>query len=1780
MPPKYGTPRWNGIPKLPPISPELGGDLDWVDEIAPGISVSKRNQKKIAGIKRRGTKSPDSKQPSNVTFDDQFAAALAGTGGVPTENPQAMQAPEEGDDTPAPASDPELYDLLARQFSPIQGTGLAESYVNEGTILPAIRAALEGHTQQPPSFLANESPEETSSFDDDFAASLSQEDTLETNSGSFDDDFAENLIQPGEETALAETSELEALLPEPALVNDFGQGGPSFEPGQEIAQAVGINPQDIINAQAAGGAGDYTPGLDYAWKALSGLNYPNSKKNLFLNTVTKNSVAYTEGGMLAAPALGKAFQDAWKAVARERGNLRDVPLQDFTEFLIPNFNKLYSQLQIFKTPGALPTPGTIGQMTRPMKVTVNGKEQTYFVKDNDLQRFAGFTGYGLASGLAETLKAGGLQRASDQIYNAIGRMDKAQVDSLRNSWVPADKISDFLIDFATDPLNLVNKITGAAKTGILKPFPWLADRAETINRTTQMARNADQRVDNFRGAKGLMGPVQDEAQRLLTPGQARAVKPVLGTLAWATNKSALAIQKRLQSAKVVGSDAYEARRLAEIAEVRIGKEVNDVAGIVSGIRDRQKHWAKVDQEIGKDFDKWAFLYADAGANKHNPYTYVPGQDELKYFKIAQTRGPVEASKAKMLDALDKDVTEKISNRVETEAQALISQGHTPDEAYSLVEPTRLRLQQQLGNFVHEVKQAGSRVRNKEDVFGKTMRTYGLLHPEAYNDLRGSHIRYFYNTGRYEAHGVLDGIEQLGSGKKTFNTDLLKHRGIEKKVNDDGVRVTSKGEELIQSSIYSHGKGGVMAARGTGILSLHDKLRVKFGIRDPELDPLLNFEIHPKNAGEYVKVKRKIAAIDEEYPHELDDYLAVGEPFTFKGYTDPDTGVEASRLPGIVSEINLDPERKQWNSFSFFEPEAVENADGIAKISSKHNPNKEFHVERLDGEHDPLVRVTHKISGEAQEVKLSELGIETQSRVNRRLTGEPRHPVIKDQGKPNTPGVDPLDTSREYARAMTTNLRGEIQLLEEAKDKIIAGPDWLHDPTPKWKKIEDINRQIASNKGMLEEYDLFSKFAQTEPGKTREYIAKRTGELSKLIEERSRKIEAYQDIPFKDLTPQQKAALKRLENNQDKAMAEVEVLQQRLEQHSKLLDEADSAGKLLSNALESSKDGRSALINRDDYVLLKGDKWGTLNGHWVPKHVEQMLANRYGDKIYLGENMKIFRSVVSGIKFLKTVANPATWANNIFGNFVLADAGANIEGYKLLPEHYFAADQEFLKGRGHWMDEMNSVSTALSQYSEGLDAIGGAMKGVGVEGTVPAKTAIGKGVQGIQQGAEFLGGKYQQTEQFSKLSLYICFRKNGVEPYEAARLAQHYLFDYSDVNQYVDIARRYGFVPFATFPLKATEILGEALVKNPSVINRWNILQGHAFKMDPEYEKQYQELAEGRYYTTGKIMLPVGKDKKGKAIFLDVSNKLPWGTFGDPGNPVGGNPAGMLANSFIMGAPTGAIMKSGVPDPRGIFDPKFQRPVNKGFNRNPNLSDLEPLPPGMPENEQWRQQLGAIGQTYLPPLLPPFMSNPQGATLSPQGLRLQRGFEGLASSPSKYSPKQSALFAVAQSVFGIALYEPYGANSPEAGDIHASKIEENTPIYERSDKEARDKFELPQIEAAVKAGTLSRKRADEIRRSQEVEKSNPAHYELGRKLLADAFNSPAARKLAETQFPYLKELPYAELQRRNREALKYLNNSVYVDTSVPVPERARKMRNQMSYLLSLQLRMAELTQQGR
>jgi hypothetical protein len=210
---------------------------------------------------------------------------------------------------------------------------------------------------------------------------------------------------------------------------------------------------------------------------------------------------------------------------------------------------------------------------------------------------------------------------------------------------------------------------------------------------------------------------------------------------------------------------------------------------------------------------------------------------------------------------------------------------------------------------------------------------------------------------------------------------------------------------------------------------------------------------------------------------------------------------------------------------------------------------------------------------------------------------------------------------------------------------------------------------------------------------------------------------------------------------------------------------------------------------------------------------------------------------------------------------------------------------------------------------------------------------------------------------------------------------------------------------------------------------------------------------------------------------------------------------------------------------------------------------------------------------------PSIHNLEGANLSPQGLRLERGFKGLATSPSKYSPKQSALFAVAQSVFGLALYEPYGANSPEADAILKSKIDENDPILDKAIEGAEADMEETQIAAALKAGTLDADTAARIRHSREAKKTKVSQYNLGRRMLAEAFNSPAARKLAETQFPYLKKLPYAELNRRRSAAIKYLKDTVYLDTSVPVAERSRKMRNQMSYLLSLELQMAELERQG-
>jgi len=305
--------------------------------------------------------------------------------------------------------------------------------------------------------------------------------------------------------------------------------------------------------------------------------------------------------------------------------------------------------------------------------------------------------------------------------------------------------------------------------------------------------------------------------------------------------------------------------------------------------------------------------------------------------------------------------------------------------------------------------------------------------------------------------------------------------------------------------------------------------------------------------------------------------------------------------------------------------------------------------------------------------------------------------------------------------------------------------------------------------------------------------------------------------------------------------------------------------------EFSDDVVGGVAPRGFKIVPNEKGYGPLAGRAVPESIHRDVVQLAQKPGRFG---RLWRQNVGWWKYGKVVLNPATHARNVMSNFVLADL-AGLAPFKV---HRYVQGARSLATKDKYYQEAKQAGTFLTDTF------------VGVE--IPKLMDRAEDLADLQSGAaSFLaattrkakrafakaGDAYQAEEQWFKMSFFIDQRKRGIGVKEAANAAEDALFNYRRVPWLVDNLRRYGAVPFITFPYKALPATAKALAKRPAAISRY----GHIIRTfeAPKREQEGERSALPTYMQDGWMRLP-GQDQKGRVRYLNLEYVLPWGDLGE------------------------------------------------------------------------------------------------------------------------------------------------------------------------------------------------------------------------------------------------------------------------------------------------------------
>lgn len=352
-------------------------------------------------------------------------------------------------------------------------------------------------------------------------------------------------------------------------------------------------------------------------------------------------------------------------------------------------------------------------------------------------------------------------------------------------------------------------------------------------------------------------------------------------------------------------------------------------------------------------------------------------------------------------------------------------------------------------------------------------------------------------------------------------------------------------------------------------------------------------------------------------------------------------------------------------------------------------------------------------------------------------------------------------------------------------------------------------------------------------------------------------------------------------------------------------------RMVSQIFDLYKDGDRSVLSGKRIVGYRKipDKVPEIGGMYAPKYIADRVSSNYRE---LGKLARLGGHVQTIFKKGKVFYNAGAYGRNFISNILLSEIGG-------VPLHYQAKtlpgvvrDLKAFSKTGKmapWLEEamkegvlrgtmttgdLNMLKKSLSVYD-----------GVGEGGFEGMLEAVNRFMSSNKIGAAGEGA-YEFIEDISRLTAYKYYVENGIPqgltkkvnrgevflpgntkatPKEAVEEVNKWLFDYSEVPEFVDAMRK-SAVPFITFPYYATKAMGRAVKDgNVGLLSAFALVKGLQTAI---------ESATGEHLNVDSIfpMWSVFTDGDDQRYGKSTSSKL-------TGAP---NRAGELMDNFLPGGP--------------------------------------------------------------------------------------------------------------------------------------------------------------------------------------------------------------------------------------------------------------------------------------
>ena len=211
--------------------------------------------------------------------------------------------------------------------------------------------------------------------------------------------------------------------------------------------------------------------------------------------------------------------------------------------------------------------------------------------------------------------------------------------------------------------------------------------------------------------------------------------------------------------------------------------------------------------------------------------------------------------------------------------------------------------------------------------------------------------------------------------------------------------------------------------------------------------------------------------------------------------------------------------------------------------------------------------------------------------------------------------------------------------------------------------------------------------------------------------------------------------------------------------------------------------------------------------------------------------------------------------------------------------------------------------------------------------------------------------------------------------QAAALAEQALFNYADVPYLVDFARKYGIVPFATFPFKAIPYAAKTLMENPHRVLKYDRIVDRANEQlaggPQEVAREIQGLPQ--HLRDGMVVRLPFNDNQDRPLYIDMAYYLPWSPLQQMIEQVKGGTSG------VFGTPETGVGDYGIRG--GILTPPWFA-VYDAIRHNVDSLGRPIVRPAMSQEEKFQAVFKFMTEFWMPP------SGPGGSRQESVGRALQ------------------------------------------------------------------------------------------------------------------------------------------------------------------------------------------------